>query len=51
MSTRIRLLVPLALLVLGGCVDRGGWRPAPQLAPEALSAGDTLADARVDASA
>jgi NodT family efflux transporter outer membrane factor (OMF) lipoprotein len=51
MSMRIRFLVPLTLLVLGGCVDRGGWRPAPQLAPGALSAGHTLADARVDATA
>lgn len=51
MSTRIKILVPLALLIVGGCVDRGGWRPASQLAPAALSAGQTLADARVDATA
>ena len=51
MSMRIRFLVPLALLVVGGCVDRGGWRPAPQLAPEALHADHTLADARVDTTA
>jgi NodT family efflux transporter outer membrane factor (OMF) lipoprotein len=51
MSKRIQFLAPLALLVLGGCVDRGGWRPAPQLAPESLTAGHTLADARVDTTA
>src|SRR5262249_50872228 len=36
---------------LAGCVDRGGWQPAPQLTPQALSASGTLAGAKVDASA
>jgi NodT family efflux transporter outer membrane factor (OMF) lipoprotein len=51
MSTRIRFLVPLTLLVLAGCVDRGGWRPASQLSPASLSSEHTLAGTQVDAAA
>ena len=51
MSTRIRFLVPLILLVLAGCVDRGGWRAASQLSPKALDTEHTLAGTQVDAAA
>jgi NodT family efflux transporter outer membrane factor (OMF) lipoprotein len=56
MSTRA-LALPLAgiaaavALLLSGCVERGGWKPAPRLQPQALAADRTLADAKVDASA
>jgi NodT family efflux transporter outer membrane factor (OMF) lipoprotein len=43
-------LAALAML-LAGCVDRGGWRPAAQLAPQALTADRALTGAQVDASA
>ena len=46
MNSRIALLSPLAALALIGCVDRGNWKPAPQLAPEALASSQTLHDAR-----
>ena len=32
-------------------MDRGGWKPAPQLSPQAVSASRTLADARVEPAA
>jgi len=51
MSTRLSIIAPIAALALAGCVDRGGWRPAPQLAPQALTADRTLAETKVDASA
>ena len=38
-------------VALSGCVDRGGWKPAPQLAPETLTAQHTLADAKLDPAA
>jgi NodT family efflux transporter outer membrane factor (OMF) lipoprotein len=51
MSTRLRLLAPALLLTLAACVDRGGWRPAPQLAPQALSTNRTLAQATLEPTA
>lgn len=36
---------------LCGCVDRGGWQAAPQLAPAQLSAGRSLGGMPVDAAA
>jgi len=41
----------LIALALAGCVDRGGWKPAPQLAPQTLAASATLAATQVDAAA
>ncbi|HLY53608.1 MAG TPA: efflux transporter outer membrane subunit [Steroidobacteraceae bacterium] len=38
-------------LVLAGCVARGDWKPAPQLAPAQLHAGHTLAAVSVDPAA
>jgi NodT family efflux transporter outer membrane factor (OMF) lipoprotein len=38
-------------VLLAGCVDRGGWKPAPKLAPQAVTADRALAGAQVDASA
>jgi NodT family efflux transporter outer membrane factor (OMF) lipoprotein len=49
-----RTLLPALLTVLvlaGGCVDRGNWKPAPQLTPQALEADRTLGTAKVDAAA
>lgn len=48
MNTRSKLLAPFLLLTLAACVDRGGWKPAPQLTPEAVSAERTLADAKLE---
>jgi len=48
MSTRVSFLAAIAALALGGCVDRGGWQPAPRLAPQALHADRTLAEAKVE---
>ena len=51
MSTRIPLLLATLALALAGCVDRGGWKPAPQLQPQALAADHALADAKIEATA
>jgi NodT family efflux transporter outer membrane factor (OMF) lipoprotein len=51
MITRISLLVPIVALALGGCVDRGNWKPAAELHPQALDTQQTLASARVEATA
>jgi NodT family efflux transporter outer membrane factor (OMF) lipoprotein len=40
-----------ALALLAGCVERGDWKPAPQLAPQALTADRALSAAPVDRSA
>jgi NodT family efflux transporter outer membrane factor (OMF) lipoprotein len=50
MSARTFLFVPLLALCLSGCVDRGNWKPTPQLDAKTLSAQQTLRDAKVDAS-
>ncbi len=50
MTHRITLMTLLAV-ALAGCVDRGGWKPAPQLAPQSLSASRTLGAAPLDANA
>jgi NodT family efflux transporter outer membrane factor (OMF) lipoprotein len=51
MNQRMVFLAPLLVAALAGCVDRGDWQPAPQLAPQALSASGTLAGAKIDAAA
>src|SRR5579863_5046422 len=51
MNSRIALLLPLGALMLLGCADRGAWKPAPQLKPDALASTQTLHDARLDAAA
>ena len=51
MNTRLKLFAPLLLMTLAACVDRGGWKPAPQLPPQAVSANRTLADAEVQPTA
>ena len=38
-------------LSLAGCVDRGDWKPAPQLAPQSLKAERTLAGSNLDPAA
>jgi len=50
MTFRFALLVPVAAVALAACVDRGGWKPAPQLAPQNLTATQVLAQTKVDAS-
>ncbi len=51
MTIHMRKLAPLLAVALCGCVERGGWQPTPQLAPQALSLGRTVADAKVEPSA
>jgi NodT family efflux transporter outer membrane factor (OMF) lipoprotein len=51
MTPRLTLLVLIMAVALAGCVDRGGWQPASQLAPQALTAHHTLAETKVDETA
>src|ERR1700694_6259717 len=51
MSTRNIVLVATLAALLAGCVERGDWKPAPKREPQALSAQQTLAGARLDAAA
>ncbi|HYP64966.1 MAG TPA: efflux transporter outer membrane subunit [Steroidobacteraceae bacterium] len=51
MSVRRVLPAPLLALALSGCVDRGGWQPTPQLAPQTLGLSHTVADSQVEAAA
>jgi NodT family efflux transporter outer membrane factor (OMF) lipoprotein len=51
MNTRIKLLAPWILFTLAACVDRGGWKPAPQLTPEAVTASRSLEAVQPQASA
>src|SRR3984893_957356 len=51
MSTRNTVLAATLTASLAGCVDRGDWKPPPRLEPQALSAQQTLAGARLDAAA
>jgi NodT family efflux transporter outer membrane factor (OMF) lipoprotein len=51
-SPTVALLLGTALAAaLCGCVDAGGWKAAPQLAPAQLTAEHTLSGAPVDAAA
>ena len=51
-SLTLTALAAAALLAaLGGCVDRGGWHAASQLAPVQLSAGRSLGAAPLDPAA
>ena len=47
----IPLAVTTLAVLLAGCVDSGNWKPAPKLAPEALTADRALSGAPVDPSA
>lgn len=40
-----------ALLTVTGCVERGDWKPAPQLAPAQLTAGQAFTGATIDPAA
>ncbi|HEY0766633.1 MAG TPA: efflux transporter outer membrane subunit, partial [Steroidobacteraceae bacterium] len=51
MSTRNLLLLATLAASLGGCVGRSDWKPASRLEPQALSAQQALAGARLDAAA
>src|SRR2546430_16225394 len=51
MSTRNIVPAATRAASLAGCVDRGDWRAAPRLEPQALGAQQALADARLDAAA
>ena len=45
------ITVLAALAILAGCVDRGDWKPAPKLAPQALTADRALAGTQLDPTA
>ncbi len=51
MPRRTALVLCFFSLALAGCVDRGGWKPAAQLEPHALTAEKTLAAAHIDPAA
>ena len=51
MSIRNTALAATLAASLAGCVDRGDWKPAPKLEPQALGAQQALAGARLDAAA
>src|SRR5215467_12903769 len=51
MTMRRFLPAPLLAVALSGCVDRGGWQPAPQLAPQALGLSHTVAGSEVEPTA
>jgi len=51
MNSRIALLLSLMAFTLIGCVDRGNWKPAPQLKPDALASSQALQDAKLEAAA
>jgi len=47
MTTVRRKLAPLLAMALCACVDRGDWKPTPQLAPQALSLSRNVADTQI----
>lgn len=47
----LTILPLLGAAALSGCVDRGGWKAAPEIAPAQLTATRTLAATPVDAAA
>jgi NodT family efflux transporter outer membrane factor (OMF) lipoprotein len=49
--TLLTLLGALLLAALAGCVDRGGWKAAPQVAPAQLTAERALAGTTVEPAA
>src|SRR5215469_2827441 len=51
MTAGPRTLAPLLALALCACVDRGGWQPTPQLAPQDLGLSRTVAEAHLEPSA
>jgi NodT family efflux transporter outer membrane factor (OMF) lipoprotein len=51
MRKRALPVVPLLIVGLAACVERGDWKPAAQLAPQSLRSDRTLADAPLDATA
>ncbi|MGB9330142.1 MAG: hypothetical protein WCB10_05180, partial [Steroidobacteraceae bacterium] len=51
MIPRNWLCIPILGLALSGCVDRGNWKPTPQLDAKTLTTQQALHDAKVDASA
>jgi len=51
MTTRTSLLAAGLAVTLAGCIDRGDWKPAAQLAPQSLGAAHVLAQAPLEASA
>jgi NodT family efflux transporter outer membrane factor (OMF) lipoprotein len=51
MTHRHPLFIAALAVSLVGCVDRGDWKPAKQLAPQGLTAERSLAGSAVDAAA
>src|SRR5579871_1260891 len=51
MNLRSVLMTAAAAFTMAGCVDRGDWKPAPKLEPNALAAEHSLQDTRLDSAA
>src|SRR5271156_6476517 len=51
MIPRSFLYLPILALTVSGCVDRGNWKPTPQLDAKALTTQQTLHDAKLEPSA
>ena len=51
MITRSLVLLAALAALCNGCAAGGNWKPQPQLAPQGLATGRTLAAARLDAAA
>jgi len=47
----MRFPAAAAMVALSGCVDRGGWQPTPQLSPQQLELGPTLAGTQLEPAA
>ena len=50
-SRRMALVLSLLGVALAGCVDRGDWKPAAQIDPQALTSEHTLAPASINPAA
>jgi NodT family efflux transporter outer membrane factor (OMF) lipoprotein len=48
MKNRFALIAPALAAAVAGCIDRGDWKPAPQLTPQGLASQRALADTRVE---
>ena len=51
MNLRRLLILSFSSLALVGCIERGDWKPAPQLRPSALEASRTLGAVQLNAAA
>jgi NodT family efflux transporter outer membrane factor (OMF) lipoprotein len=51
MSSRTLVLILSGGAALAGCVERGDWKPAPRLEPQALGAQQSLGNTKLEAAA